>query len=89
MSSEIEKARNISALITWGNVIAILGYIACGLLLICAIVMADAYINSSAYVIVLIAWAISNAIFGTIVSLVLKNRAYMLEALINIQSNTN
>ena len=89
MISEIEKTKNISALITWGNVIAILGYIACGLILISAIVMADAYVNSGGYVIILTAWAISTAIFGTVVSLVLKNKAYTLETLMSIQSNTD
>lgn len=87
MFSINEKEKNANALIIFANIIAITGYIISGLLLIFAIFAADLYINSSGIVFLFIVWAISNSVFVTIASLILKNKAYVLETLVRISNN--
>ena len=83
-----DKIKNVNGLIVMANVLAIIGYVISGLLLLLAIISTSSVFNSGVYVLIFIIWSILTLFGSILISLHLKNKAYILDTLINIDQKS-
>ena len=83
-----DKIKNVNGLIVMANVLAIIGYVISGLLLLLAIISTSSVFNSGVYVLIFIIWSILTLFGSILISLHLKNKAYILDTLIYIDQKS-
>ena len=85
MIEKKEKEKNIYSLIIWSKIVAVTGYIFSAFIILIAILSADSPNYNFGITFIFTGWAISTLISSTIFSFLLKNKAYTLETLMNIE----